>query len=568
MKRLTVGVIGAGTMGAGIGLTGLLSGHEIILCDVSEPVKERALAYVTAQLAKLCTKGKLEPEKVEQLLASFRLVSNLEELSGAEIVIEAIPEKMELKKRIFQSLDEICAKDTILATNTSSLSVTVIASATNRPDKIVGCHFFNPAPVMKLVEIVRGEDTSNTTVEAMVSFAKGLGKTSVVCKDTPGFVVNRVARNFYGEALRIVGEGSATIEQVDMLLEQGAGFRMGPFRLMDLIGIDVNLDVTEAVYHANYEEARFRPHPLQSRMVDSGRLGRKSGRGFYRYHEEEGQRSKQDDDTLLEQNLSSLSKQFVVIGDTPLSRAIAERIAKSRNQDVSECGLVYTSPPRAWDEVLVKWRSDEIEAFLRRKKPDIVFVSLACSTDSSRRILQAIENAVRKDTIIGVSLAGLSATKQASWLRNPDRVRGFGIMLPVVDCQAAEWTIPYQCSQAEQEYSEADNDPFVQALWALRLKPVRIRDGAGGIQMRVLSMIFNEAAYVIHEEIASPQEVDNAMRLGTNYPQGPAEWMDELGIPAVLRTLEGLKAEFGEDRYRPSVRIRYLKDSGNGILTK
>lgn len=553
----TVGVIGAGTMGAGIGLCSLLAGHEVILYDVSKPMQERARTYVTAQLDRLCDKGKLEGGRIDALLQKFRLVSDMQELSLANIVIEAIPEKMELKREVFKSLDQICPPETILASNTSSLSITVIGSVTNRPEKVVGCHFFNPAPVMKLIEVVKGEDTSDSTVDKIVSFAKGLGKTPVVCMDTPGFIVNRVARNFYGEALRIVSEGSATVEQVDTLLERGSGFRMGPFRLMDLIGLDVNLDVTKAVYHACHEETRFRPNMLQAKMVDSGRLGRKSGRGFYRYSEEKAVSSTPDESTTKNVNLSTLLKEVVVIGDTPLASALVQRAAESFNRDTAECGLVYQSPPRSWDEVLVKWRSDEIEAYLRRRKPEVVLVSLACSIESLRKILQAVERAVQKDTIIAVSLAGLSATKQASWLRCPERVRGFSIMLPVLDTQAVEWSVPYPCNPA------VDNDPFVLALRSLSFHPVRIRDGAGGVQMRVLSMILNEAAFAVHESVASPEEVDSAMKLGTNYPLGPHLWMDELGIPAVLRTLEGLFMELGEDRYRPSVLLRYMEDSGN-----
>ncbi len=555
MNIRIVGVVGAGTMGAGIGLTSLLAGYQVILFDVSEAMRDSARAYVNSRLNRLCEKGKLEREQADKIYENLRIVSDINELSEVNVVIEAIPEKIALKREVFQSLEKICSTEAILASNTSSLSITVIASAVNRPDRVVGCHFFNPAPVMKLVEIVKGEDTSKTTVDIMASFAKSLGKTPVVCADTPGFIVNRVARNFYGEALRIVSEGSATVQEVDTLIERGSGFRMGPFRLMDLIGIDVNLDVTKAVYHAYHEEARYRPSVLQSRLVDSGRFGRKSGRGFYQYAEGAETEQVLDNDTFSDLSPLDMPAQAVVIGDTPLANALWKRAEACFGLDATECGLVYSSPPRAWDEVLVKWRADEIEAYLRRVKPGIVFVSLASSIDSSRKILQAIERSVHKDTIIAVSLAGPSATKQASWLRNPNRVRGFGIMLPLQGEQTVEWTIPYQCQCTE------GSDAFAKVLRSFGFNPIRVRDGAGGVQMRILSMILNEAALAIHEKISSPEEVDAAMKLGTNYPLGPAEWMDELGIPAVLRTLDGMFSELGEDRYRPAVQLKYMEDA-------
>ncbi|MCB9152733.1 MAG: hypothetical protein H6649_01600 [Caldilineae bacterium] len=204
--------------------------------------------------------------------------------SQAWLVIEAAPEKLDLKQSIFRQLDAAAPPATILASNTSSLSINALAGAIQRGDRFLGLHFFNPAHLMKLVEVIAGNDTSDATLATAQEFVQSLGKVGVRCKDTPAFIVNRVARPFYGEAFRLLGEGAADVETIDRLVES-LGFRMGPFRLIDLIGCDVNFAVTQSVYQAYFGEPRYRPHPIQQQMVESGRLGRKTGVGFYRYEE-------------------------------------------------------------------------------------------------------------------------------------------------------------------------------------------------------------------------------------------------------------------------------------------
>lgn len=284
MEIKKVAVIGAGTMGAGIAQAVALGGYDVILYDVSQDVLEKALDHIHVLIDKGVALGKVAAEEAALARAAFTSTTAWHDVGQANLVIEAVPEKLALKREIFSRLDGLTMDDAILATNTSSLSVNALAGATNRPERVIGLHFFNPAHIMKLVEVICGEDTSAETLATVDTFVTRLGKRAVHCQDTPAFIVNRVARPFYGEAFRLLGEGMTEVETLDRLLKS-LGFRMGPFELVDLIGCDVNYDVTRAVYEAYFHEPRYRPHPLQRRMVESGRLGRKSGRGFYNYSE-------------------------------------------------------------------------------------------------------------------------------------------------------------------------------------------------------------------------------------------------------------------------------------------
>lgn len=279
----TVGVIGSGTMGGGIAQLAARAGLDVILHDSVPAAVHRAVERITADFRASAGKGKISATEATQGLARIHPCKAFNELGAADIVIEAAIEDLAVKREIFRALDSIVGPRTILATNTSSLSITAIASLTKTPETVVGMHFFNPPTVMALVEVVRGDRTSDETTSAVRELALRLKKTPVVCRDTPGFIVNRVARPFYGEALRLLGEGVGTVEQIDAILTRAGGFRMGPFALMDLIGIDVNYAVTQSVYEQFFHEPRFRPHPIQRRMVEAGLLGRKTGKGFYTY---------------------------------------------------------------------------------------------------------------------------------------------------------------------------------------------------------------------------------------------------------------------------------------------
>ncbi len=394
----TIGVLGAGTMGAGIAQVGAEAGLDVLLHDPVDGATEHARERIAGFLNRRVARGELEADAAAEAVARVRAMASLEALAGADLVVEAIPEDLVLKRDAFRRLDAVTGQHAVLATNTSSLSVAAIGAAPSRPDRVVGLHVVNPGPLRALVEVVAGPATSVEVTEAVVQLATRLGKTPVVAADTPGFIVNRVARPYYLEAFRIIGEGGADVEEVDDAM-RGIGFRMGPFELIDAIGADVNLAVSTSVFEQFFGDPRYRPHPLQRSLVESGRLGRKTNGGCYDY-----------------------------------------------------------------------------------------------AADGAR----------------GGPWSGL--------VRRADG-------------------------------------------------PQPARLSAAQIEARLLAAIVNEAASAVADGVASPGAIDTAMRLGTNWPEGPLAWGERIGLASVVHTLDALHAAVPDGRYRTVPLLRSLAESGASFFT-
>lgn len=282
---MQLGIIGSGTMGSGIAQVAATYGWEVKLFDTRQEALDKSKEDLEKILARLIEKGKMDEVKRSDIQSKIHYVSNMKEFANCDLIIEAIIEDMEIKKRVFQEVDSIVSDDCIIASNTSSLSIASLASSCKNAERFIGIHFFNPVPLMKLVEIIPAVQTSTATRDKAKSIIDSWGKLTVVAKDTPGFIVNKVARPFYSEALRIYEEGIADFATIDWAMKEIGGFRMGPFELMDFIGNDVNYAVTESVFAAFYFDPRYKPAFTQKRLNEAGWLGRKSGRGYYDYTE-------------------------------------------------------------------------------------------------------------------------------------------------------------------------------------------------------------------------------------------------------------------------------------------
>jgi 3-hydroxybutyryl-CoA dehydrogenase len=491
-KEKIIAVIGAGTMGAGVAQVAAKAGHPVLLFDVAEGAATKGVERLSKGLDKLVARGRMTVEDQQALIARIIPVNQLNDLAASDLVIEAIVEKLEVKQALFRDLEVLCSKQTILASNTSSLSITAIGAALARPDRLVGMHFFNPAPVMKLVEVISGLATDAEVAETVFDTAEEWGKTAVHARSTPGFIVNRVARPFYAEALRVLEVGGANAATIDALIRDCGGFRMGPFELMDLIGHDVNYAVTCSVHAAYYGDQRFTPSLIQKELVDAGFLGRKSGRGFYDYRE--GAANPVSEISVARS--CDAPPMVTLVGDAPYAATLIDMMNKA--------GIAVE-----------RETADQPDDFL------IVCGEVIMAQTDGRLATQAVaEDGVTDLVVFDLALDYEKSTRIA-------------------------------IAAADQTSTMALDEAI--GFWQALGKQVSVMDDIPGLcVMRTVCMLANEGADAVNQQVCSAEAVDIAMQNGVNYPQGPMAWADAIGTVHVATILDNLLSTYGEDRYRAS----------------
>jgi 3-hydroxybutyryl-CoA dehydrogenase len=508
-----LGVVGAGTMGAGIAQLGCVAGLTTRLHDAVPEALERGMDGIGRRLDREVERGRLDEDRAQRARDQLRAAPTLEDLADCELVIEAAPESLELKRSLFSSLSEVVAEDCVLATNTSSLLVTALAPAASHPERVVGMHFFNPPPIMALLEVVAGIESSPRALAVARAAGEAMGKRVIDAADGPGFIVNRCNRPWGLEALKLLAERVATVEQIDRICRLGGGFRMGPFELMDLVGVDVGLDISRSFYEQSFGEPRWRPSPITVRTVAAGRHGRKSGHGYYVYPEA-GTYRPADPEPLHPGGGDGL---VVVAGESQLALEL-EQAAVQAGWEVATPGEAVGGPPPFL--ILDLTGGDDPDAPLQGA-PQAIFCGAG-------------------------SLAALDPGGSGV---------GFHALAPLEGAQLVELT-----RGPDTAASAAD---AAQRFFASLGKHTEwVGDAPGLVLGRIVCQIVNEAAFALGEGVGSAEDIDTGMTLGLNYPRGIFAWADEIGLDQILGVLEALSLELGEERYRVAPLLRRLAWSG------
>jgi 3-hydroxybutyryl-CoA dehydrogenase len=506
-----IGVVGAGTMGGGIAQLACLAGARTLLHDPVPDALERGVARLRENLAKGAERGRWSAEEAEAAAARVEPVHTVEALAPCGLVIEAAPESLEVKRDLYARLSEVVAEDCVLATNTSSIPVTAIAAAATHPERVVGMHFFNPAPLMRLLEVVAGEESGERALAIARATGAAMGKVVIDAADGPGFLVNRVNRPFSLEALRLVTERIASVEEVDHICRLAGGFRMGPFELMDLVGVDVGFDVARSFHEQSFGEPRWRPFPLSARLIAAGRTGRKAGRGFYDYRD--GPHRPEDPPAPQVGGGDGL---VAIAGDVALAQLLRARAAEA-----------------GWD---VRMPADA--------DGEVPFLILDCgATDDEEEIPQGGPQAI---CCHDGSLAALDPGGAAV---------GFHALPPLEPVGLVELTRGLDSSEAAARAVE-------RFFASLGLHTAWVGDAPGLVLGRIVCQLVNEAAFAVGEGVGSAADVDAGVIHGLNYPRGTLAWADEIGLDHVLAVLDALAHEYGEERYRAAPLLRRLVLSG------
>jgi 3-hydroxybutyryl-CoA dehydrogenase len=536
-----VGVLGAGTMGAGIAQLAARAGARTLLYDPLPQALKTGLERVQQGLEKEAARRGAAADgagQVDAVMARVHGIDDLAALAPCELVIEAAPERLELKHELFKRVSAIVAETCVLATNTSSLPVTAIAAAVETPERVVGMHFFNPAPLMRLLEVVAGERSAESALALATATGEAMGKTVIRASDGPGFLVNRCNRPFGLEALRLLQEGISDVATIDRICRMQGGFRMGPFELMDLVGIDTGLAVSESFYRQSFGEPRWRPSPITARYVAAGMYGRKSGRGYYHYSPEPPEGEGDAGPRRVED-------------PEPLSAAPPGR---------GEGVVVISGQGDPAEELRTAARAAGYEVRSPHDPTGGVLPALIVDCDATPSKRARAGDGMRPDRrgsappqggahLVMVGAGSLSALDPGG------SAVGFHVLPPLADARLVELTrgessSPLAAARAERFFA------------ALGKHVAWVGDAPGLVLGRMVCQVINESAFAVAEGVGAARDVDTGMALGMNYPRGPLEWADAIGLDRVLALLEALCDEYREERYRPAPLLQRLVRAG------
>jgi len=557
-----VGVLGAGTMGGGIAQLACLAGARTLLHDPVPEALVRGAEALRRNLDKGAERGRWSASDAEAAAARLEPVDSLEALAPCELVIEAAPERLDLKRELYARLSEIVTAECVIATNTSSLPVTALAAAATHPERVVGMHFFNPAPLMALLEVVAGEESGERPLALARATGEAMGKVVIDAADGPGFLVNRVNRPFGLEALRLVTDRIATVEQVDRICRLGGGFRMGPFELQDLVGVDVGFDVARSFYEQSFGEPRWRPSMLSARMVAAGRTGRKAGRGWYDYRD--GPHRPEDPEPPAVTGPAGVATgagaDTAAAGADPATGAdaAAGASAAAGAEDTPAAGADTAAGASAAATPLVVIAGDTPLAHALAEQAaaagwdprpptgaqgEVPFLILDCGADEDDPPLQGGPQAI---CLHDGSLAALDPGGGAVGFHALPPLRPGGL----VELTRGPDSLDAAATAAERFFASLG----LHAAW--------VGDAPGLVLGRIVCQLANEAAFAVGEGVGTAADVDAGLVHGMNHPRGVLGWADEIGLHHVLSVLDALRDETGEERYRAAPLLRSLVLSG------
>ncbi|GIJ11106.1 3-hydroxyacyl-CoA dehydrogenase family protein [Micromonospora andamanensis] len=572
----SVGVVGLGTMGAGIVEVFARNGIDVVAVEISDAALDRGRANLTGSTDRAVARGKLAEADRDALLARVDFAVGLDALHSVDLVIEAVPEHLDLKQRLFAELDRVCKPEAILATNTSSLSVTEISVATTRPNQVVGIHFFNPAPVMKLVEVVRTVVTSADVVADVEALCARLGKVDVTISDRAGFIANALLFGYLNHAVDMFESRYATREDIDAAMKLGCGLPMGPLALMDLIGLDTAYEILDTMYRRGGRDRRHAPVPLLKQMVTAGLLGRKSGRGFYTYERPGSPKVVPDEQTptTTEPTLTdAVLTKVGIVGSGTMATGIIEVFAKAGYEVVSvtrgaeQSAKVFEAVQTSLNKGVVRGRLSEADrdAALGRinwsatlehlADVDLVVEAVVEELSVKKALFASLDEICKPGVVLATTTSSLPVIEVAMATQRPADVVGLHFFNPAPAMPLVEIVRTIRTS--------AETIATAQAVSATVGKTgVVCGDRSGFIVNALLFPYLNDAVRMLEASYSTTDDIDHAMKLGCGYPMGPFELLDVVGLDVALAIQRELYLELREPGFAPAPLLEHLVTAG------